>query len=88
MQVRAVSFDRADFSDYFDVRWRVLMICSSIVTSRKRKLRELFAVATEIEGIPNHDFTDPDAPPTNPAEAQFLVECDILLYVYTFTMGH
>ncbi|KAJ9151730.1 chromatin modification-like protein vid21 [Pleurostoma richardsiae] len=51
---------------------------SAIVTSRKRKLRELFAVATEVNGIPDHDFSNPDAPPTNPAEAKFLFECDIL----------
>ncbi|KAK3313756.1 hypothetical protein B0H66DRAFT_643249 [Apodospora peruviana] len=51
---------------------------SSIVVSRKRKLRELFAVATEEDGIPNHDFSNPDAPPTTTAEAKFLFESDIL----------
>lgn len=49
--------------------------------SRKRKLRELYAVATEQDGLPNHDFSDPDAPPTTPAEAKFLIGCDILQYV-------
>ncbi|KAB5558132.1 hypothetical protein GE09DRAFT_1058198 [Coniochaeta sp. 2T2.1] len=52
--------------------------CSAIVTSRKRKLRELFAVATEVDGIPNFDFADPDAPPTTQAEAKFLWDSDIL----------
>ena len=46
--------------------------------SRKRKLRELFAVATDEDAIPNHDFSNPDAPPTTPAEAKFLIEYDIL----------
>lgn len=78
MQVRIILQDGACFSDHFDIRQRVLTMCSAIVTSRKRKLRELFAVATQVEGIPNFDFTDPDAPPTNPAEAKFLLDCDIL----------
>ncbi|OIW33684.1 hypothetical protein CONLIGDRAFT_652181 [Coniochaeta ligniaria NRRL 30616] len=52
--------------------------CSAIVTSRKRKLRELFAVATEVDGIPNFDFSDPDAPPTTQSEAKFLWDSDIL----------
>ena len=60
----------------------MLTIFSAIVSSRKRKLRELFAIATEADGIPNpnYDLTDPDAPPTTAAEAQFLLECDILRY--------
>lgn len=61
----------------------MLTILRSIVSSRKRKLRELFAVATDENGIPNHDFSNPDAPPTTPAEAKFLIECDILQYALT-----
>ena len=56
---------------------------SSIVQSRKRKLRELFLVATGDDGIPTLDFSDPDALPTTTAEAGFLFECDILQYVCT-----
>jgi chromatin modification-related protein VID21 len=56
----------------------VLTFCSAIVTSRKRKLRELFAVATEVDGVPNLDFSDPDAPATTQAEAKFLFDSDIL----------
>jgi chromatin modification-related protein VID21 len=41
-------------------------------------LRELFAVATQVDGIPNFDFSDPDAPPATQAEAQFLFDNDIL----------
>lgn len=48
------------------------------MVSRKRKLRELFAVATEVDGIPNYDFTDPDAPSTTRSEAKFLEDSDIL----------
>lgn len=79
--MRYISFDSADFSVHFDGRYMVLIISSSIVTSRKRKLRELFAVATSTDGIPNLDLRDPDAPPTAPAELKFLFESDILQYV-------
>ncbi|KXH48864.1 hypothetical protein CNYM01_04880 [Colletotrichum nymphaeae SA-01] len=50
---------------------------SSIVTSRKRKLRQLFAVATEGDALPTNDFANPDAPPATAAEIQFLQGCDI-----------
>lgn len=55
-------------------------MCSAIVKSRKRKLRELFAVATEVDGIPNFDFSDPDALPITEAESKFLADCDISQY--------
>jgi len=80
------AFDRAGFSDHFRVQQVVLTFCSSIVQTRKRKLRELYAVATGDDGIPNHDFSNPDAPPTTPAEEKFLFECDILQYVSPFIL--
>ncbi|ORY69950.1 uncharacterized protein BCR38DRAFT_481107 [Pseudomassariella vexata] len=52
--------------------------CSSIARSRKRKLRSLYAVATNEDGIPNISFQDPDATPINAAESRFLEGCDIL----------
>ncbi|KAH6969702.1 hypothetical protein DER45DRAFT_639828 [Fusarium avenaceum] len=52
--------------------------CSSIVTSRKRKLRELFAVATQSEGLPLPVLTNPDAPTTTTAEWKFLQANDII----------
>ncbi|KAK4447036.1 chromatin modification-related protein eaf-1, partial [Podospora aff. communis PSN243] len=50
---------------------------SSIVRSRKRKLRELYAIATVEDAIPSFDFCDPDAPPTTPAEQKFLDDTDL-----------
>jgi hypothetical protein len=79
--VRDASIDRAHFSRHFDVHKSVLTTCSSIASSRKRKLRELFAVATDHDGIPDYDFSDADAPWTTPAEEKFLNESDILQYV-------
>jgi hypothetical protein len=80
--VRIAAFDRAQFSDHFDGRHAALTIFRSIASSRKRKLRELFAVATdEHDGIPDLDSSDPDAPPTRPAESKFLAEFDICQYV-------
>ncbi|UNI21429.1 RNA polymerase II transcription elongation factor SpEAF [Purpureocillium takamizusanense] len=52
--------------------------CSAIVTSRKRKLRELFAVATQVDPLPDHALANPDAPAATPAEWQFLQASDIL----------
>ncbi|KAI0128508.1 hypothetical protein BJ170DRAFT_331793 [Xylariales sp. AK1849] len=51
--------------------------CGSITRSRKRKLRELFAVATAGDGLPNFSLEQPDAPPVNPSESKFLDGCDI-----------
>ncbi|KAI1004037.1 Chromatin modification-related protein [Podosphaera aphanis] len=51
---------------------------SGIVKSRKRKLREIFAVCESESLIPQLDVSNPDAPPINPAEAHFLEVTDIL----------
>jgi hypothetical protein len=60
----------------------VLTAQSSIETSRKRKLSELFIATTSDELLPNIDFIDADKQPTDPAEIRFLNECDILQYVF------
>jgi chromatin modification-related protein VID21 len=54
---------------------------SSIVTGRKRKLRELFAVATHVDTLPQETFANPDAPTSSSAEWNFLDASDILQYV-------
>ncbi|TQS36105.1 hypothetical protein Golomagni_03455 [Golovinomyces magnicellulatus] len=51
---------------------------SGIVKSRKRKLREFFAICDNGSPIPQLDFSNPDTPPTNSAEAHFLEITDIL----------
>ncbi|KAL7948367.1 hypothetical protein V8C42DRAFT_248141 [Trichoderma barbatum] len=51
---------------------------NAIVTSRKRKLREIFAVATQVDGLPQDAFANPDAPATTAAEWQFLQTSEIL----------
>lgn len=81
MQVSSVSLNRADFSDHGNVIFGLLTCFSSIVTSRKRKLRELFAVATHSESLPHPVLTNPDAPTTTPAEWQFLQANDVFQYV-------
>jgi hypothetical protein len=72
------SFERADFSDQNEVLFAMLTACSAIVASRKRKLRELFAVATQAESLPQDAFANPDAPATTAAEWQFLQTSEIL----------
>jgi chromatin modification-related protein VID21 len=59
----------------------VLMPISAIVTSRKRKLRELFAVATHVGDLPDNGFANPDTQVTTPTEWQFQQASDILQYV-------
>ncbi|CAK7266755.1 RNA polymerase II transcription elongation factor SpEAF [Sporothrix epigloea] len=51
---------------------------SSIVRSRKRKLRELYAVATDTEGALQSTNFDVDAPPSTTGETKFLLDTDIL----------
>jgi hypothetical protein len=58
----------------------VLIIGSGIVTSRKRKLREFFAVCDNDGPIPQINLSNVDAPPTNAAEVHFLEVTDILQY--------
>lgn len=77
------SVERANFSDSNEALFAVLTAVSAIVTSRKRKLRELFAVATQVEGLPQDAFANPDAPATTAAEWQFLQTSEILQCVYT-----
>ncbi|KAJ6781545.1 hypothetical protein PWT90_08649 [Aphanocladium album] len=52
--------------------------CHAIVTSRKRKLRELFAVATQTQPLPQQAHALSDAPAATSAEWQFLQTNDIL----------
>jgi hypothetical protein len=59
----------------------VLIIGSGIITSRKRKLREFFAVCDNDGPIPQINLSNIDAPPTNAVEAKFLEVTDILQYV-------
>ncbi|EFX03259.1 myb and hsa domain containing protein [Grosmannia clavigera kw1407] len=51
---------------------------SSIVRSRKRKLRELYALATDSNAALNTTVFDLDAPASTQAETNFLIETDIL----------
>ncbi|KAH8598289.1 hypothetical protein B0O99DRAFT_58560 [Bisporella sp. PMI_857] len=49
-----------------------------IVKSRKRKLREFWAICESTEPVPNFIFQSPDAPPINDEEQRFLELSDIL----------
>lgn len=56
----------------------MLTLQSAILASRKRKLRELFAVTTQIEPLPQDAL---DKPSVSAAEWQFLQANDIQQYV-------
>ena len=76
-----ISHDREKNYDSSDMIFVVLTPSSAIVTSRKRKLRELFAVATHADGQSHDAFANPDAPPSTPAEGHFLQANEIFQYV-------
>lgn len=60
----------------------VLIIdCSVIVASRKRKLRELYAICDNDGPVPQHSVSNPDVPYTTTGEKQFLEISDISQYV-------
>jgi len=75
------AFESARAGASMHVGIMVLIIGSGIVTSRKRKLREFFAVCDNDGPIPHINLENIDAPPTNAAEAHFLEVTDILQYV-------
>lgn len=81
MQVCYCPFERANFYESNAGIFSFLTVLSAIVTSRKRKLRELFAVASQVHTLPDDGFANPDAPAATPAEWQFLQASDILQYV-------
>jgi len=60
---------------------------SGIVASRKRKLREFFAVCDTQDPIPNRNFDSVDAQPTTVEEARFLEVSDILQYVISLYLS-
>ena len=76
-----IPLERANFSDFGGIIFVMLTRPSAIVTSRKRKLRELFVVASQVDPLPDDAFTNPDAPAATQAEWQFLQANDILQYV-------
>lgn len=59
------------------------MARSSIVTARKRKLRELYYTATERDASPTNNSAESSAPLATPTEIQFLQETDISKYAPT-----
>lgn len=59
----------------------MLTCASSIVQLRKRKIRELLAVATDEDAIPTLDFANPDAPATTPAEQKDFLGLGLFLCV-------
>lgn len=63
----------------------MLTVQSAILASRKRKLRELFAVTTQIEPLPQDAL---DKPSVSAAEWQFLQANDIQQYVLFASETH
>lgn len=73
------SFESAIFSDRSDTQLLMLIALRSIVTSRKRKLHELYAVATSVEKAPQDASHNIESTQAALSELQFLQANDILL---------
>jgi len=78
MQVSLALVDRADFLDHFSIHICILTTASSIRTARKRKLRELYSVATDSNAAPNPTSGDGNATSTLPPELSFLLDSELL----------
>lgn len=81
MQASPISFCSARSGDYFDPNIVVLTACSSIRASKKRKLHELYCVATQVGALPVVDTAGVGIHPTTEEEARFLDDNAVLQYV-------
>lgn len=81
MQASLITFCSAEPGDHFDTSIVVLTTCSSIRASKKRKLHELYCVATQVGALPVVDTAGVGTHPTTEEEARFLDDNAVLQYV-------
>lgn len=79
-QVTRLSY-RADSCDHFDAHFVVLTPLRSIRLSRKRKLHEVYCVATQVDALPLVAFVADDSQPATPEESRFYHDNLVLQYV-------
>lgn len=72
---------RGNLCDHFDANFVVLTACSSIRASKKRKLREVYCVATQRDALPLANPSANDAKPPTQEEWLFLNDNAVLKYV-------
>lgn len=81
MQVSHIQSYRENPCDHFDVGFVFLTACSSIRASKKRKLREVYCVATQRDALPLLDPSASDADTPTSEEWRFLNDNAVLKYV-------
>lgn len=75
---------RAGSCDHFDVNFMVLTPLRSIRASRKRKLHEVYCVATQVDALPLVASVADDSQPATVEESKFHDDNVILQYVSPF----
>lgn len=83
MQVSRYRLCRENPCDYFGAISVVLTSCSSIRASKKRKLREVYCVATQRDALPLLDPPANDAETPTQEEWRFLDDNAVLKYVFS-----
>lgn len=82
MQVSRYQACRENPCDHFGSIFVVLTACSSIRASKKRKLREVYCVATQRDALPLLDPPANDAEPPTQEERRFLNDNAVLKYAF------
>jgi hypothetical protein len=81
MEVSRYQSYRANPCDHFGVIFACLNACSSIRASKKRKLREVYCVATQQDELPLLDPTASEVENPTSEEGRFLNDNAVLKYV-------
>lgn len=82
MQVSRCQACRENPCDHFGAVLVLLTACSSIRASKKRKLREVYCVATQRDALPLLDPPANDAETPTSEEWRFLNDNAVLKYVF------
>lgn len=83
MQVSRCQACRENPCDHFGPIFVILTACSSIRASKKRKLREVYCVATQRDALPLLDPPANDAEPSTQEERRFLNDNAVLKYAFS-----
>ena len=73
--------DSVEFCDYSDINFGFFTMCSSILSTRKRKFSQFFAAAAAPDTLPSHEIANPNAPKANPNDLKSYDHSDLLQYV-------
>lgn len=80
MEASCIPSYSPDPCDNFDTQFGVLTLRSSIRTSRKRRLHELYCLATQVDSLPHVGSIADDSPFTTAEESRFHDDNTVLQY--------